>query len=169
MLYGVDYYTHDIPTYLFSIGENYQTCDEFFRDLRLLNYPLQNLVCDDNKNIYQACSHTYPKVVTQLCLNHYKENLRRILQSRRQGNEYYAKFMYEITQLFAKKRSRVEFNTHATKSRYAVCSLVQQGNTSFDHADNWLNSYFLRRRLRPFTDCNKKFKELNGKISLQQT
>ncbi len=44
-----------------------------------------------------------------------------------------------------------------------------QGFETFDHADNWLNSYFLRRRLRPFTDCNKKFKELNGKISLQQT
>ena len=101
VLYGVDYYTHDIPHYLLSIGENYQTCDEFFRDLLLLKYPLQNLVCDDNKNIREACARIYPKVVVQLCLNHYKENLRRQLQSRK--NTYYGKFMSEITRLFSKK------------------------------------------------------------------
>lgn len=44
-----------------------------------------------------------------------------------------------------------------------------KGFESFKHADLWLNSYFVRRRLKPFTDCTKKFKKLNGKTSLEQT
>lgn len=30
----------------------------------------------------------------------------------------------------------------------------------------WLNGYILRRRLKPFTDCTKQFKKLNGNCSL---
>lgn len=30
----------------------------------------------------------------------------------------------------------------------------------------WLNGYILRRRLKPFTDCTKQFRHLNGKCSL---
>lgn len=30
VLYGIDYLTHDIPTYIFSVAENYQTCLTFF-------------------------------------------------------------------------------------------------------------------------------------------
>lgn len=214
VIYGVDYYTHDIPHYLFSIAENYATYDEYFRDLLLLKYPLQNLVTDDNPNIRDACKKIYPRTTAQLCLNHYKENLRRILQSRREGNEYYAQFMSEIVHLFSKKRSRQEFDAHAAKIylRYnhdvvlktlllemdkrkellnghwynkevpQTNNLIEclnshlegrlktiKGFESFEHADNWLNAYFLRRRVKPFTDCGRKFKELNGKCSLEVT
>jgi transposase-like protein len=41
-----------------------------------------------------------------------------------------------------------------------------KGFESFSHADTWLNSYFIQRRLKPFTDCTKQFKSLNGKSSL---
>lgn len=44
-----------------------------------------------------------------------------------------------------------------------------KGFESFDHANSWLNAYFVRRRLKPFTDCTKKFKHLNGKRSLEIT
>ena len=214
VIYGVDYYTHDIPHYLFSIAENYASCDEFFRDLLLLKYPLQNLVTDDNPNIRDACLKIYPRTTVQLCTNHYKENLRRTLQSRRDGNEYYAQFMREITALFAKKRSRQEFDTHAGKIylRYQENTVLKhlliemdrrkeilnghwfnkevpqtnnliealnshlegrlktiKGFESFEHADLWLNAYFIHRRLTKFTDCTKKFKELNGKCSLEMT
>lgn len=212
VLYGIDYLTHDIPTYILSRAENYDTCKALFTALRLLKYPLQGLVCDDNVNIYQACEYIYPKVVVQLCLTHYKRNLRKNLDVNH--NEYYARFMQEITLLFAKKRSVHEFNVHATRIwKYYqqdeilrgvlteiqrrlpfLCShwqnhdmpqtnnLIESFNShlqgrletikgfeSFEHADQWLNGYFLRRRLKPFTDCQKKFKHLNGTSSLQQS
>lgn len=44
-----------------------------------------------------------------------------------------------------------------------------KGFESFKSADSWLNAYFIRRRLKPFTDCTKKFRHLNGKRSLEIT
>ena len=44
-----------------------------------------------------------------------------------------------------------------------------QGFESFETAKKWLNAYALYRRLKPFTDCTKKFRNLNGKSSLEQT
>ncbi len=108
VLYGVDYQTHDIPTYLLSIAENYQTCLVFFQSLRLLNYPLQAVVCDDNNNIYDAARYVYPNVIIQLCQNHYKENIRDTLDLTL--NPYYIPFMKQIEELFSRKRSPDDFN-----------------------------------------------------------
>lgn len=44
-----------------------------------------------------------------------------------------------------------------------------KGFETFKHANLWLNGYFLRRRSKPFTDCQRKFKRLNGKTALSQT
>ncbi len=44
-----------------------------------------------------------------------------------------------------------------------------KGFQNYKTAKLWLNAYFLKRRLKPFTDCTKQFKKLNGKSSLQQT
>lgn len=44
-----------------------------------------------------------------------------------------------------------------------------KGFKSFKSASLWLNAYFIKRRLKPFTDCTKQFKKLNGKSSLEQT
>lgn len=41
--------------------------------------------------------------------------------------------------------------------------------SSFYYAQRWLNGYILKRRLTKFTDCRKKFKNLNGTSSLEQT
>lgn len=209
VIYGIDYLTHDIPTYIFSRAENYESCKAFFTALRLLNYPLQGLVCDGNINIYQSCAYIYPKVVVQLCLTHYKHNLRKNLDVK--NNEYYAQFMQDVTYLFSKKRSVHEFNVHALKiwNKYhhderlksvlmdiqrrldVLCghwknaqmpqttNLIESFNShlqgrletikgfeSFEHADRWLNGYFIRRRTKPFTDCTGKFKHLNHKPSI---
>lgn len=107
VLYGIDYLTHDIPTYILSHGENYQTCHSFFTSLRLLKYPLQAIISDDNVNIYQAALSVYPKVVSQICHNHYKETIRQNLCVR--TDDTYLPFMREIEILFAKRRSREEF------------------------------------------------------------
>lgn len=44
-----------------------------------------------------------------------------------------------------------------------------KGFESFKNANSWLNIYFLRRRLKKFTDCEKQFKKLNGTSSLENT
>ena len=111
VLYGIDYLTHDIPTYKLSVSENYQTCLSFFSSLRLLNYPLQAVICDENNNIYEACRYVYPKAIIQLCQNHYKENIRRSLDLN--INQNYVGFMKKIEDLFIMKRSPDDFNRKA--------------------------------------------------------
>ena len=212
VIYGVDYQTHDIPTYTFTVSENYQSCLSFFSSLKLLNYPLQALVCDENINIYEAARYVYPNVVIQLCQNHYKENIRRTLDLTL--NPQFIPFMRKIEDLFSFKRSSDDFNRSAKNifNQYKIVPLLAQimididrnrnlllgwrgdhniptttnliecfnshlqgrlktvkGFESFKHADYWLNGYFLRRRLKKFTDCEGKFKFLNGKTSLSQT
>lgn len=212
VLYGIDYLTHDIPTYIFSVAENYPTCLSFFQSLKLLLYPLQAVVCDDNINIYQAAQKVYPECVIQLCHNHYKETIRAALSVRTDAT--YVPFMQEIEELFVKRRSREEFAHMAGKlvHRYGsnircmsvladiqrrlplltgymyqkriprTTNLIESFNShlqgrldtikgfqTFKHADRWLNAYFIKRRLTPFTDCEKTFRVLNGKTSLEQT
>lgn len=210
VLYGIDYLTHDIPTYIFSVAENYSTCVSFFKSLKLLNYPLSAVVCDDNINIYQACTQMYPAAVVQLCHNHYKQSLRLGLDVR--NDTTYLPFMRDIEELFERRISREEFARMAGKIviKYACdmrCGAVMadiqrrlplltgymaakriprttnliesfnshlegrlktiKGFESFRHADTWLNAYFLNRRLKPFTDCEERFRYLNGKRSLE--
>jgi transposase-like protein len=212
VLYGIDYLTHDIPTYTFSLAENYQTCLSFFQSLKLLLYPLQAVVCDDNINIYQAAEHCYPDVSIQLCQNHYKESIREQLSVR--TDPTYLSFMKEIEILFEKRRSKEEFQLLAGKLVYRygqdircmnvlldiqrrlpfltgymaqkriprTTNLIESYNShlegrlksikgfeSFATADLWLNAYFLKRRLTKFTDCEGRFRFLNGTCSLEQT
>lgn len=212
VIYGIDYLSHDIPSYRLSPSENYLTFLKYFQSLRLLNYPLQALVSDDNLNIPNACREIYPNVVWQLCLNHFKENIRHSLQTR--TNPTYQPFMYDLEILFKSKRSEDDFNRVAknifhTYEQEDLCirflldierrkpnlmgylrfkhtprtnNLIEcfnshlngrlktiKGFESFRHADLWLNGYFIRRRLRVFTDCVGKFKSLNGRCSLSFT
>ena len=44
-----------------------------------------------------------------------------------------------------------------------------KGFKSFHAAERWLNAYLIRRRTKSFTDCQEKFKKLNGFCSLQMT
>lgn len=108
VIYGIDYLTHDIPTYKLVPSENYRACLDFFTHLRLLNYPLKALVCDDNTNIRDACCKVYPSAVVQLCQNHFKENIRKLLGVR--TDPIHRPFMHDVEVLFTGKRSLDDFN-----------------------------------------------------------
>ena len=41
-----------------------------------------------------------------------------------------------------------------------------KGFQSFHSAERWLNAWMIRRRTKPFTDCDVPFKHLNGRMSL---
>jgi hypothetical protein len=44
-----------------------------------------------------------------------------------------------------------------------------KGFQSMESAKRWFNAWMLRRRTKPFTDCTKKFKHLNGKMPIEQS
>lgn len=210
VIYGVDYLSHDIPHYRLALSENYQVCQKFFASLKLLNYPMQAVVCDDNRNIYEACKYVFPRSIIQLCLTHFLEHIRVEYDSRKQL--VHQPFVSDIEYLFSTKRAREDFNSRARKLvikykdhqdyvntlmnialrkdkllAYLICQGVPQSNNlieclnshlqgrpetikgfeSFEHANLWLNAYFLRRRTKKFTDCEGKFKKLNGKTPLE--
>lgn len=54
------------------------------------------------------------------------------------------------------------FNSHLNGRLKTI-----KGFKSFQAAERWLNAYVLRRRTKAFTDCDGKFRPLNGKSSLQ--
>lgn len=54
------------------------------------------------------------------------------------------------------------FNSHLNARLKSI-----KGFKSFLHAELWLNAALLRRRTKSFTDCDTKFKHLNGKCSLE--
>ena len=210
--YGIDYLSHDIPTFKLMPSENYEACVNYFKSLRLLNYPLRALVSDDNPNIREACLAIYPNAIIQICQNHYLENVRKTLNVR--TDPTYTPFMRRVEVLFKFKRSKDDFNRYAKTilndyQDFSICVAVMidihkkkglllgylnckhcprttniiesfnshlnarlesiKGFKSFRSADLWLNGYFLRRRIKRFTDCRGKFKHLNGKKSLEQT
>jgi transposase-like protein len=212
VIYGVDYQTHDIPHYRLSLAEDYLTCKKFFSSLKLTNYTLQAVVCDDNTNIYNAARYVYPQVVIQLCHLHFLRNMRALLDL--ESSELHQVFFRLLCRLMIQKRNQLDFEKKASNlvtqfSTDEVCSgillelakkqplllgylnhkgtptttnLIESFNShlearvkplkgfeSFQHADQWLNGYFLRRRTKPFTDCQRKFRRLNGKTPLSQT
>lgn len=54
------------------------------------------------------------------------------------------------------------FNSHLEGRLKSI-----KGFESITHARSWFNAYFIRRRLKPFTDCQGQFRFLNGKCSLE--
>jgi len=95
----------DIPTYILSVSENYLTLKSFFTSLRLLKYPLQAVVADDNYNIFESCKKVYPEAVTQLCQVHYKQNIKAELNLN--NDDTYKPFMYEIINLFRYSKEEI--------------------------------------------------------------
>jgi len=96
LLWGVDYFRHDIPVFTISPSENYQSWRKYFAYFRILNCYPELLVCDDNVNLKMAARDAFPQVKIQTCYNHFKENIRRDLRVRSDGKERYRDFMGRI-------------------------------------------------------------------------
>lgn len=56
------------------------------------------------------------------------------------------------------------FNSHLNGRLKTI-----KGFTSFESAELWLNAYLIRRRTKPFTDCEGQFKKFNGLLPLQNS
>ena len=79
LIWGADYDTHDIPHFEFAESENGNDFNDYFYNLKLINYPLKNLTVDDKREIVPAVKRYYPDCVIQLCVRHYFTKISRIL------------------------------------------------------------------------------------------
>lgn len=112
VIYGIDYQTHDVPHYRLSRAEDYLNCKKFFESLKLADYPLQAIVCDDNQSIYSAASYVFPSVVVQLCHVHFLRNMKALLDL--DLNQNHQLFFSLLARLLVQKRSKEDFEKKAS-------------------------------------------------------
>ena len=97
LLWGFDYFRHDIPVITLAPSESYQSWSKFFSYFRVMNNYPQLVVCDDNTNAKMAIRNSFPSVKIQTCYNHFKENIRRDLHVR--SDVMYRPFMKRIEEV----------------------------------------------------------------------
>ena len=101
LLWGIDYFRHDIPVFSIAPSENYHAWAKYFSYFRIINHYPQLVVCDDNLNLKMAARSCFPAVKIQTCFNHFKENIRRDLKVR--SDNTYREFMRKIEAVFDAK------------------------------------------------------------------
>lgn len=108
LLWGIDYFRHDIPVIFVAPAESYHTWSKFFFYFRIIQHYPQLLVCDDNTNLKMAAHKHFPAVRIQTCFNHFKENIRRDLKVR--SKDIYKPFMARIKAVLTEKLSDEAMN-----------------------------------------------------------
>lgn len=108
LLWGIDYFRHDIPVFTIAPSESYQSWARFFSFFRIISHHPELLVCDDNVNLKMAARSRFPEVKIQTCFNHFKENMRRALKVR--SDDTYRRFMSKIESILKEKLSEENFN-----------------------------------------------------------
>ena len=103
LLWGIDYFKHDIPVIWVAPSESYHSWSKFFFYFRLINHYPQLVVCDDNTNLKLAARQHFPSVRIHTCFNHFKENIRRELKVR--SNNTYRVFMARVETVLSDKLS----------------------------------------------------------------
>lgn len=108
LLWGIDYFRHDIPVILVAPSEGYQPWSKFFYYFRIIQHYPDLVVCDDNTNLKLAARKHFPSVRIQTCFNHFKENIRRDLRVR--SEDVYKPFMKRIEDILSDKLNDVDMN-----------------------------------------------------------
>ena len=96
LLWGFDYFRHDIPVFTLAPSESCQSWAKYFSYFRILECFPQLVVCDDNINLKMAARSRFPGCKIQTCYNHFKENIRRDLHIRSDKTNQYRDFMNRI-------------------------------------------------------------------------
>lgn len=108
LLWGMDYFRHDIPVMLVAPSEGYQAWSKFFFYFRIIQHYPDLVVCDDNANCKMAARKHFPAVRIQTCFNHFKENIRRDLRVR--SDDTYKPFMRTIEAVLTEKLNDQDMN-----------------------------------------------------------
>lgn len=210
-IWAIDYYTHDIVWNMLVPSENTEAFYTLFKRLKSINYQLKFLICDDHVTAKNVVKLIYPNIQVQLCLTHYKRNVQKLLNVRKDEKD--REFFKEIIHLFHSKDEKefsvkgrkmltkyfeekkyqailrdIDLNTEVltTYLRFKKCpnttNLIEcfnkhlagrlktiDGFKSYETAELWLNAYVMNRRLKEFSCCKGRFKELNGNKSISLT
>ena len=112
LLWGIDYFRHDIPVFTIAPSETYQTWGRYFAHLRILDLHPKLLVCDDHTGLKMAARYCFPSARIQTCYNHFKENIRGDLHIRSEEGKKYKDFMERIESVLSssQKLSEDTFN-----------------------------------------------------------
>jgi hypothetical protein len=108
LLWGVDYFRHDIPIMWIAPSESYHSWSKFFFYFRIISHHPELIVCDDNINLKMAARKHFPEVKIQTCFNHFKENIRRDLKVR--SDDTYKTFMHRIEEVLTVKMNDLDMN-----------------------------------------------------------
>lgn len=108
LLWGIDYFRHDIPVMLVAPSEGYQPWSKFFYYFRIIQHYPDLVVCDDNINLKLAARKHFPSVKIQTCFNHFKENIRRQLRVR--SDDTYKPFIHRIQEILTEKLNDRDMN-----------------------------------------------------------
>ena len=109
LLWGIDYFRHDIPVFTLAPSENYHAWAKCFSYFGIINHYPELVVCDDNTNLKLAARNVFPAVKIQTCYNHFKEGIRRNLRVR--SDATYKPFMRRIEQVLSEKLNDETLNT----------------------------------------------------------
>jgi transposase-like protein len=93
-LFGIDYLSHDILHGQLFLAEDEAAFSLYFQTLKDLGYKLRIVMADDRQGLKQALHKVFPYARLQLCQNHFLENIRRVLRTRKQPN--YRPFFYSL-------------------------------------------------------------------------
>lgn len=110
LLWGIDYFRHDIPAFTIAPAETYQTWGRYFSFLRILNLHPKLLVCDDHTGLKMAARYCFPQAKLQTCYNHFKENIRRDLHVRSDEGKQYKNFMKRIESILDSSEKISDYN-----------------------------------------------------------
>ena len=102
-IYAIDYFKHDVPFGLLAVGESYEAYLTLFQTLKDIGYNPAVIVSDEATSLPPALERVFPRAKQQLCLTHYVENIRVLLQIRTQHT--YRSFFNELTCIFKRNVS----------------------------------------------------------------
>ena len=136
LLWGIDYFRHDIPIFTVAPSENYPSWARYFSYFRIINHHPQLVVCDDNTNLKMAARQCFPSVKVQTCYNHFKENIRRALRVR--SDNTYKVFMKKVEGVFDQKYNDEAlnnklFNIYREYNQDPVCLSVLTNIEKYRH------------------------------------
>ncbi len=81
-------------------------------------------------------------------------------------DRYHELFAFETVGILAPHSNNIieSFNSHLQGRLETI-----KGFESWKGAERWLNAWIIRKRTKPFTDCEKPFEHLNGKCGLEMS
>ena len=96
LVYGIDYFSHDIPYGSLYPAEDEASFSQFFQKLYDLGYDIKIVIADDRPGLKQALLKVFPYAKLQLCHNHYLENIRKLLNLRSDKTKKYEHFFNSL-------------------------------------------------------------------------